>query len=249
MKTKEPNQMTYDAKVALIISQVFFVLALIIFISFILMWIYNSKINKKNSKDFTGKTITEYIFDKRGVEVNYKENYLYVKFWNYYKKKKIHKLRPWTASRKSIWSIMDASQQAYVTTVVEKKEKKNMWNIYWTPLIIVIFGYVLCGVFLVVDTKTFKNFDSLKGVNWLWLGLAISSIIFTHTIADFIRIITIWKNTMPLLKDSGLTEKELKRINVIFFLRSLLSIISYFLTVKKIFVKLALKVYHWILHL
>ncbi len=248
MKAKEIKQISHNANGALVIAQVFLVLALIIIVAFIFMWLIHSRIKKNNSKDFTGKTITEYIFNKEEVEVNYKESYLYVKFWNYYKKKKIYRLRPWTASKKSIWAIMDASQQAYVATVVEKNEKKQLWNIYWIPLIIVIIGYIFCGVFLVVDPKTFKNFQSLKGVNWTWLGLAIGSVIFSHAMADCVRIITVWKKVIPLLRESGLTDNELKRINIIFFLRSLLSIVSYFLTVKKIFVKLALKVYNWIAH-
>ncbi|TCG11074.1 hypothetical protein [Mycoplasma todarodis] len=249
MNETELKQMPHDAKVVWIIAQVILVLALIIAVTFILMWIYNSKIKKGNSKDFTGKSLTKHIFDKREVEVNYKESYLYVKFWNYYKKKKIHKLRPWTASKKSIWTLMDASQQAYVTTVIERNEKKQLWGIFWAPLITVIVGYVLCGVFLVVDTQTLKNFETLKGVNWTWMGLAIASVIFSHSIADFIRIVTVWRKVMPLLKETGLTDKELKTINAIFFLRSLLSIISYFLTVKKIFVKLSLKFYNWIIHI
>ncbi len=81
------------------------------------------------------------------------------------------------------------------------------------------------------------------------MGLAIASAIGLHAIADFARIVIVWRKVMPLLKEAKLTENELKRINVIFFLRSLLSIVSYFLTIKKIFVKLALKVYNWIVHL
>ncbi len=249
MNNSELKQMPHDARVVWTITQVVLILALIISIAFILMWIYNSKIKRGNSKDFTGKSLTKHIFDKREVEVVYKESYLYVKFWNYYKKKKVHRLRPWTASRKSVWTLMDASQQAYVTTVIERNEKKQLWGIFWAPLITVIVGYVLCGVFLVVDAKTLKNYQTLKGVNWTWMGLAIASVIVSHAIADFTRIVTVWRKVMPLLKETGLNDNELKRINVIFFLRSLLSIISYFLTIKKIFVKLALKLYNWIVHL
>ncbi|CAM9100346.1 hypothetical protein [Mycoplasma todarodis] len=249
MSKNEVSQMSHDARVAWTIAQVILILALIISIAFILMWIYNSKIKRKNSKDYTGKDITNYIFDKRGVEVNYKESYLYVKFWNYYKKKKLYRIRPWTASRKSLWTLMDASQQAYVTTAIERNEKKQLWGIFWAPLIIVIVGYVLCGVFLVADAKTLKNYETLKGVNWTWMSLAIASVIFSHSIADFTRIVTVWRKVMPLLKETGLTKRELITINVIFFLRSLLSIISYFLTVKKIFVKLSLKFYNWIIHI
>ena len=220
----------------------FAALALLLTLLLGIMWIYYSWIKRSNSKDYTGKDITEYIFQKTGTEVEVVSAWMYLKYWNYNKRRNTHKLRPWTHNRKSIWTLMEASQQAYATSI-RKDNAKQYWLIFRIPGILRFIGVIAGGLLFYMGLKglgdgSINSIQDIELKNWIWIGLGTTVILLAYTIADVGRVFLLWKNVKPLLADSGLNEKELKAINRIFFWRLMYSLVIVIIEL----IKLALKV-------
>ncbi|NQZ65854.1 MAG: zinc metallopeptidase [Mycoplasmatales bacterium] len=228
----------------------FLILALIIFILLITTWIYYSWIRKNNSKGYTGKEITEEISKKANINMEIKNSWFYVKYWNYNKRKNMYRLRPWTYSRNSIWTIMEATQQVYVTTIKLKK-KKEIWLVFWIPVILRVTGYIFAVIFLFIGIKDFKELEKensnwLDNIKWLWIGIAMLTIFSFHTIADILRIIVIRKNVLSILKEMKFTNEEISSINKIYICRLIYSITAFFLEINKLIIKIILKIWDFI---
>jgi len=203
-----------------------------------IMWIYYSWIRRNNSKNYTGADITEYMFKKTGTNVEVKSAWMYIKYWNYNKRAGTHKLRPWTYNRKSIWTMMEASQQAYATTIRATKGKQ-FWLIFRIPSIFRIIGLLAGAGLIYLGVKDVTGLENLSLDNWVWIALGISAIFVGYVIADSGRVFVLWRNVVPLLKDSGLSDEELKAINRIFFWRLVYSLAIVIVELIKLVLKLA----------
>ncbi len=212
-------------------------LLLLLSIGLFSMWIYYSWIKRNNSKNYTGEDITKFLFEKTGTNVEIKKSIFYAKYWNYNKRKGTHKLRPWTFSRRSVWTMMEASQQAYVTTI-RKEKGKQFWWIFRLPFIFRLVGAIAGMALIYLGASKETDFNKWDFQNWLWIISGISVIFIGYTIADAGRVYVFWKNVVPLLKDSGLSEKELKAINRIYFWRLVYSVVAVILEIIKLIIRL-----------
>ncbi len=202
----------------------FSIAVILLSIGLFTMWIYYSWIRRTNSKDFTGKTITEYMFKQAKVDVEVKKSWLYIKYWNYNKRRATHKLRPWTYNRQSIWTLMEAAQQAYATTIRQSKSKQ-FWMIFRLPNIFKGIGVIGSIGLFYLGLKGVPSGGDLALRDWIWVSLGLAVLFISYTIADAGRVFILWKNVVPLLKDSGLNEKELKAISRIYFWRLVYSVV------------------------
>ncbi|NQZ65853.1 MAG: zinc metallopeptidase [Mycoplasmatales bacterium] len=223
------------AIIIIILSALVFVLSIGLFS----MWIYYSWIKRVNSQNYTGADLTKYIFDKTNTDVQIKNSWFYVKYWNYNKRKNTYRLRPWTYSRKSIWTMMEASQQAYVTTI-RKEKGKQFWLIFRLPLLFRIIGGIggISLIFLAIHDS--NNLNDWDFGHWLLVIMGISIIFIGYTIADVGRVYVLWKNVLPVIKDSGLSNEELAAIKRIFFWRMIYSIVVVILEILKLIFRIAI---------
>ena len=213
-------------------------LLLLLSLGIAIMWVYYSWIRRNNSKNYTGKEISEFIFKKAGMNPEIKSSFFYVKYWNLNKRKNTYRLRPWTMNRRSIWTMMEASQQAYASTIRETKGK-TFWLIFRLPVILRVAGALVSALFIYLGLKTFDGgISNMNTKTWLLFSVAISVLLISYTIADVGKVYVLWKNIVPLLKDSGLDEKELKAINRIYFWRMVYAIVVVILEVIKLVVQL-----------
>ncbi|CAM9139373.1 hypothetical protein MYMA111404_03380 [Mycoplasma marinum] len=238
------NQLNGTAGTTSLIIGIFLLITLMTLLTLLIVWFFHSQIKRKNSKNYTGYEMSKYIFKKTNVQVEIKNTFFYVKFWNYNKRENVHKLRPWTSNKKSIWALMEASKQAYVTSAVINKSK-DLWRLFWIPLIIKTIGYILFIVFLLVSKKDYSNANIKDNVNWVWIGTSVGVLFASHTIADIIRTTTIWKRVMILLIDSELDSKEIESIRLMFLVRTLFSLGAYFIDNNKLIVRIVF----WIIDL
>lgn len=215
-------------------------LVLLLSIGLFSMWIYYSWIRRNNSKNYTGKDITNHIFQKTGTNVEVKKSWFYIKYWNYNKKRGTHKLRPWTYDRRSIWTLMEASQQAYATSI-RKEKGKQYWLIFRLPGIFRIIGLIAGIGLMYLGLKDVNNLDAITYGDWTWIGLGITVVFIGYVIADSGRVFVLWRSVTPLLKDSGLQESELKAINRIYFWRLVYSIAVVILELLKLILQIAEK--------
>ncbi len=197
---------------------------LLLSLGLFIMWIYYSWIRRGNSKGYTGEDITKYMFKTTKTKATVVSSFFYIKYWNFNKRKATHKLRPWTFKRKSLWTLMEASQQAYATTIRGTKGKQ-FWIIFRLPTLFKIIGVIGAALTFYFGMKGIESIDQATLTNWVWFSSAFAILLISYTFADAGKVFVLWKNVVPMLEDSGLTKMELKAINRIFFWRLVYSIV------------------------
>ena len=201
---------------AIAVGAITFVLGIGLFV----MWIKYSWIEKENSLNYSGKDLTEKIFSENNINVEIKRSLFYSKFWNHNKRKQTYRLRNWTYDRRSIWTMMEASQQAYATTIRETN-KKQFWIAFRIPQLVMMFGGLL-GVGLTawgIHTIATEATSIKEGANWKTYSLIIigMSVLFAASIyATCWRAWCLKKNVLPLIQNIGFNQHELKAIQRIF---------------------------------
>lgn len=201
---------------AVVVGALTFILGIGLFV----LWIKYSLIEKENSLDYTGRDLTEKIFEKSGISPTIKKSLFYSKYWNHNKRKNTYRLRPWTHNRRSIWTMMEASQQAYATTIRETN-KKQFWIAFRVPQIVMMvggligFALIMWTVHIVTSTvDEIHNATSWK--DWSMLIVGISIIGASSMYAICWRAWCLKKNVTPMISDLGFNAYELKAIQRIF---------------------------------
>lgn len=212
-------------------------IVLLLSIGIAIMWIKYSLIERNNSKNWTGEDATKWIFNKTGmVNVEIKSSIFYMKYWNYNKRRGTYKLRPWTFNRRSIWTLMEAAQQAYASSIRATKGK-TFWLLFRLPGIIraigVIGGIALMYLGLKDSTQDWSD--------WTLVAIGVIVIFISFLIAECGRLWVLWRNVPKLLKESGLTEAELKAINRIYFWRFVYSVAAVILEIVKLVLQIMSK--------
>ena len=202
---------------ALVVAVITFILGIGLFV----MWIKYSWFKRENSINATGGQLTQWIFNNNNVDAKIQSSFFYSKYWNHNKRRGTYKLRPWTMNRRSIWTMMEASQQAYVTVIREKK-KKTFWYAFRLPQLISFAGS-LVGIGLMAWAITGLK-ESGHGINWsnaswgvyLKISLGLSIVMLASMYSQVWRATLLKKHVLPLIKNSGLNDYELKAIQRIF---------------------------------
>ena len=202
---------------ALVVAAITIVLGFGLFV----MWIKYSLFKRNNSINATGGQLTQWIFNNNGINAEIRSSFFYSKYWNHNKRRNTYKLRPWTMGRKSIWTMMEAAQQAYVT-VIRGKKKKTFWYAFRLPQIISFAG-TFAGIGLIAwaitGLKESGHVIDWSKVSWgiyLKISLGISVVMLASMYAQVWRAAVLKRNVVPMIKKSGLNESELKAIQRIF---------------------------------
>lgn len=223
---------------ALAIGIIVFILGFGLFV----LWIRYSLVKRNNSLNYTGADVTGAIFNKTGINVEIKNSLFYSKYWNHNKKRGTYRLRPWTYSRKSIWTMMEASQQAYATTIRET-DKAQFWIAFRLPQLVMSIGGLI-GIALTfwgVWAITSNNVDpySASWKTWSLIISGLSIIALSSIYATCWRAWCLKKNVVPLIKDLGFSEYELKAIQRIFNWAFLYSIANAILQTLRVILSIA----------
>lgn len=182
-------------------------------IAFLVVWIKYSWIKNNNSLNVTGGQLTEEIFKRNGVSAQVRPRWMYVKYWNHNKRRDTYALRPWTYERKSIWTLMEATQQAYATTIRQTKPKTFYLAFRMPNLIGIVSSLVGVGI---IAYMIYKN-DEISGwKDFTILGLAISIIVVGQATSFLWRAAHIKKHAIGLIRDLGFTDQELRQIQFIY---------------------------------
>jgi len=220
-------------------------LSLLIGLAYTLHWIYYSWIKRNNSRGINGGDITQELFNKKGINASIKSSFFYIKYWNHNKRLDRHKLRPWTYHRRSVWTMMEASQQAYAT-IIRSSEPKTFWLAFRLPKLIQILGTIIS--FLILITTIFlwsKNnpngADDPNAPVWqLWLGISVAiGILFAITLWATVWRANILRKNVPPLLEGILNDHEIKVIKRIFWLAFLQAIIKSILETLKTILRMA----------
>lgn len=208
-------------------------------IMYLFLWIKYSLIRSSNSLNVTGGQVTQEIFRRNGVSAEIRPRWFYVKYWNHNKRRNTYALRPWTNDRKSIWTMMEATQQAYATTIRETN-KKAFYLAFRLPNIIGIVGSIVGTILIAL--VIWKS-DSLKDAyKYTGIGLGISVMVVTQSISCVWKASKIRKNAVPLIKDLGFQPDELKQIQFIYNFFYFLAIVRAIYETIKLIIKIAQKV-------
>lgn len=214
--------------------------ALMLFLTLMLafLWIYYSMIRRNNSKNWTGRDMTEYVFNKAGMNVDIKSSFFYIKYWNYNKRKGTYRLRPWTHNRRSIWTLMEAAQQAWASSIRQERGKL-FWLVFRLPFIWRVLGFVGAVVIFVLSLRGANFDDGLSTGRWIGIAAGVSVLFIGYLIADAGRIFYIKKNVVPFIRDCGLEEREIKAINRIYLWRLIYSVAAVIIELIKLALKIA----------
>ena len=214
------NDLTINALIiaALVVGAITFILGIGLFV----MWVKYSLFKRDNSINATGGQLTQWIFNKNNVDAQITSSFFYSKYWNHNKRRNTYKLRPWTHNRKSIWTMMEASQQAYAT-VIRQKKTKTFWYAFRLPQLISFAG-TLVGIGLIAWGITALKESGHGSINWSnasWgiyvkISIGLSVIMLASMYSQVWRAALLKKHVIPLIKDSGLNDYELKAIQRIF---------------------------------
>ena len=198
---------------AIVVGSIVFIASIGIFVC----WIYYSWMRRENSMNYTGRDLTQKLFDNEGLNTTIKNSLFYAKFWNHNKRKDTYRLRPWTHNRRSIWTMMEASQQAYATIIREKKPSE-FWIAFRLPRIIGFAGIII-GVALITwaihAAGGFAEFNGGVG-EWIKISIGISVVAVTMAYTTIWRAYVLRKNVPPMLEQTGLNEYEINAIKKIF---------------------------------
>ncbi len=233
--------------IIIVISLVFLVM-LVAGIAIFYLWIKHSWIRRNNSKNFTGEDVSRKILDKGGLK-NTKifSSFLYVKYWNFNKRKNTYRLRPWTHNRRSVWTMMEASQQAWVATL-RGANKKQYWMIFRLPIVFKIIGAIV-GIVTSAMAYSLINksggWDGLQGnkskqiLFWLDLSIGFSVGAILFMVAEVGKIYLIRKNVVPYIEKMGLNQEELKTIKRIYNWRMVYAVAQAILEIIKLLLRIA----------
>ncbi len=214
MNVKMTPGLIVMATLLAIVGLVMMVTAIVYFI----YWIKHSWIHRGNSHNYTGSDFSVKTMRAFGVKKNIEVRSRYFfggyKFWNYSKARKALTLKPWTARRRSLWTLNEASENAYYATLVEKSAKRRLLYKFSASL----SGLLICLVFILgimIMIPIFQNTNAstfqVNGVIW------VLNIIYTAVILIAIWISVLWyieivKVMKPFLKkcvkNGELTEQE-----------------------------------------
>lgn len=227
------HEWAYVAIAVLALAGIVFLLS----IGLLIMWIKYSWIDRHNSKNWTGADVADWILKKHGVNAEMQSSIWYAKYWNHNQRKGTFKLRPWTYSRQSIWTLMEASQQAYASAIRANKGA-TFWLLFRMPGILRAAGIILGAVFFYFGLR---NVNDTNNIDWAYIGIGVSVVFITYLIADCGRVWILWRNVPKLLKESGLQDWEVKAINRIYFWRLVYAIAVVILEIIKMILQIAIK--------
>lgn len=204
---------------ALIILAIIFGAAVfVVGMGLLIMWIKYSLIRRNNSANYTGRDLTEKLFAQNGQSHDIKSSFFYAKYWNHNKRRGTYKLRPWTHNRKSLWTMMEASQQAYAT-IIRESNPKTFWMAFRLPQIVSLagaligFGFIAWGIYGVGLTTDLIDWN---WGTWFKVSLGFSIALLALMYASIYRAYVLKKNVPPMLEGSGLSQEEIKIIKRIF---------------------------------
>ena len=187
-------------------------------IGLFVMWIKYSWMNQHNSMNYTGKDLTQKMFQKYGVNAEIKSSFFYSKYWNHNERRNTYKLRPWTHDRQSLWTMMEASQQAYAT-IIRKTNKRDFWAAFRLPQLVGWIGGLLGMALVVWAFYGLEKLDINSNGDWqFWVKVSLGfSVTFTAVAFSVVRrAYLLKKNVVPMIADMGFQESELRVIQQIF---------------------------------
>lgn len=234
-----PYGITIKFLLAIIIPVICIVL--ISSIGIIVLWIRFSWIKRTNSANYTGADLTQKMFDKANIDPQILNSFFYAKYWNHNKKKNTYRLRPWTYKRKSIWTMMEASQQAYAT-ILRKNKPKSFWLAFRLPGFIRLVGLIisismLAYVFINISTQDVTKFTISE---WFIIGTALLILILTFMLSEIWMIWILRRDVPKYLEGLGLNEYEIRCIKTIFTWRLVHAISKAILQIIQIILRIAL---------
>lgn len=185
-------------------------------IALLTVYIYYSWIRRENSKNWNGEHVSRFILDQGELQdVQVVSSFFYYKYWNFNKRRRTFKLRPWTVQRRSIWTIMESAQQAYASTLRSKKSFQ-FWLLFRIPTIVVILAWIVAGgIFWFSFTKVENDSD----MKWALISIGILIVAAGLTTAESLRIWILFKNVPPLLEKAQFTPEEVKAVRNIYLWR------------------------------
>ena len=205
-------------EVILILGGVVGLLTTVAGLGLFVMWIKYSWIKRSNSQNYTGADLTNVMFQNEGQNYEIRSSFFYLKFWNHNKRRNTYKLRPWTHDRRSVWTMMEASQQAYAS-IIREKHPKTFWTAFRLPRLVSMGGAIIGVGIMVWGIKAAVDLGSLENWNfeaWLKVSIGISVVLVSVAYATVYRAYVLKKNVVPLLEKTGLNQYELDSIQKIF---------------------------------
>lgn len=206
-----PNILIYTI---IVFSVIAFIFGIIIFVS----WIKHSWINRENSLNYTGADLTKHIFRNNNINAEVKSSFWYAKYWNHNSRRNTYKLRPWTHSRKSLWTMMEASQQAYAT-VIKNNNKRKFFIVFRLPFIINIISLLVSVALVFYATKNLNSFSDIwkAGISvWSFIIFSVVILFLSASYSVTYRSYTLKKNVVPMIKSIGFLPHEIETIQKIF---------------------------------
>lgn len=212
----------------MVIGGLIFVCAIIMLI----FWIKYSWIRNTNSQNLNGLAVTQKaLSDSPLANVEIKKSIVYAKYWNHNKKKGTYRLRHWTYDRQSLWTIMEATSQAYASKVRETKSFEFWW-LFRLPSLIrtaaTIVGIIAC--YFLINTHASAG---------LFVTAIIGIIGVPFLFANCGALYVLMKNAMPIVESLGLTDEEVQIIRRIFVLRFVLAFIVTILDLARLVIQLS----------
>jgi hypothetical protein len=235
--------MSLDISVSNILLWVLLPVSLIVLVSglgIFILWIRFSWIKRTNSADYTGADLTNKMFNKAKINPEIKNSIFYAKYWNHNKRRNTYRLRPWTYQRKSIWTMMEASQQAYAT-IIRQTQPKAFWLAFRLPGFIKIGGSVI-SIGLIIYAFTGSNQivnGTLTVTQWFIVSIAIGILITSMLVSEIWMIWILRRDVPTYLQDSGLSEYEIKSIKLIFTWRLVYAIARAIAEILRIAIQIA----------
>ena len=196
------------------LAGVAFLTSMVVFVQ----WIRYSWIRKNNSLDYTGRDVTQALFNNAGISKEIKSSMWYAKYWNSGKKGTYYRLRPWTHDRKSIWTVMEASRQAYAE-ITRSTDKKRYWLAFRLPSVLNIGGTLVAAAIAsigIIEVRELKAGETLSVKAWISFGAAVSMLFTITSISYCWANYALMKHVLPILRPLGFQEEELRAIKSIF---------------------------------
>lgn len=200
---------------AMIVGAFVFILGMGLFV----MWIKYSWIERNNSLNYTGRDLTERMFHDNGINPEIKSSFFYSKYWNHNAKRNTYRLRPWTHDRRSIWTLMEAGQQAYAT-IIRNTKKKEFWLAFRMPQLIMWAGGLVGAGLIAYGWYAYENLAIGHSASfwntWVWIALGFLVLLTSMTYATCWRAWQLRKHVVPMISNIGFAEHELRAIQSIF---------------------------------
>lgn len=182
------------------------------------MWIRYSWIERNNTLNITGGELTQKIFQDHGLNPEIKSSFFYSKYWNHNARRNTYRLRPWTHDRRSLWTMMEASQQAYATTI-RNTNKREFWLAFRLPQLVMWAGGLIGGGLIAYGIYGYEKAGTPSQNfwdTWFWMVMGTLILIIAMTYATCWRAWKLKKNVVPMISKVGFAEHELRIIQSIF---------------------------------